>query len=202
MTRSARAGSCSSMLRLASTRSGPMHIVHGDPGVSKDQVARLFDQARMGAAVSRLSAEAIPASSIPARGRSPLVNAAYYVRDVWLNGPNTDAVVIAARRLVAGKRIHRRTRCAATSAACDESGLTQSVRLSSVRAMAKETGAAEVQAASGGESPWTRLQYQILKRIRARRTDPNERQRLCEQEQAPSSVRCPAPGGGSRTGHP
>ena len=35
--------------------------------------------------------------------RSPLANAAYYVRDVWLNGPLTDAVVIAARRF-AGKR--------------------------------------------------------------------------------------------------
>ena len=81
----------------------PMHIVHNDPVAAKIR--------SLGFAIKHDWDRQFPEylNPCPPRpyqrvARSPLVNAAYYVRDVWLNGPITDAAVIAARRLVHGKR--------------------------------------------------------------------------------------------------
>jgi hypothetical protein len=78
-----------------------MHVVHEDP-VS----ARLRS---LGFAVEHDWERAFPDYLFAPRAlrrveRSPLLNAAYYVRDAWLNGPVTDAIVRSARGRLPGAR--------------------------------------------------------------------------------------------------
>ena len=82
----------------------PMHIVHGDPVSAKIRSLGFSIKHDWERQFPDYLQKPFPPRPYQHVRRSPLVNAAFYVRDVWLNGPNTDAVVMAARRLVAGKR--------------------------------------------------------------------------------------------------
>lgn len=79
----------------------PMHVVHEDP---------VSDRLRsLGFAVEHDWERAFPDYVFAPRAltrveRSPLMNAAYYVRDAWLNGPLTDSIVRSARVLRPGAR--------------------------------------------------------------------------------------------------
>ncbi len=83
----------------------PMHVVHED---------RVSPRIRsLGFEVEHAWERAFPPYAVPPRSftrvdRSALANAAYYVRDGWLNGPITHSLVRAARPLTDGLR--RQTR--------------------------------------------------------------------------------------------
>ncbi len=77
----------------------PMHIVHDDSVLGRIRSLG-FDHHDAWAAA--FPAYLYPPTPYRRVVRSPLVNAAYYVRDVWLNGPVTDAAVKAARGLIRG----------------------------------------------------------------------------------------------------
>lgn len=79
----------------------PMHVVHEDT-VSPRIRSLGFD-------IEHGWERAFPPYVAPPRSftrveRFPLVNAAYYIRDAWLNGPVSDAVVRAARTVTDGFR--------------------------------------------------------------------------------------------------
>ena len=79
----------------------PMHVVHDDPVSGRIR--------SLGFVIEPGWERAFPPHVNPPRAftrvsRSPLANAAYLVRDVWLNGPLTDSVVKSARTLTAGFR--------------------------------------------------------------------------------------------------
>jgi hypothetical protein len=72
----------------------PMHVVHDDP--VSDRIRSL------GFAIEHEWEEAFPPYVLPPRAftrvtRSSAANAAYYLRDVWLDGPVTDSLVRAVR---------------------------------------------------------------------------------------------------------
>ena len=82
----------------------PMHIIHGDPVAAKMRSLGFsikHDWERQFPDYLQMPFPPRPYQRVL---RSPVTNAAYYVRDVWLNGPITDAIVIAVRRVVAGNR--------------------------------------------------------------------------------------------------
>jgi 2-polyprenyl-3-methyl-5-hydroxy-6-metoxy-1,4-benzoquinol methylase len=79
----------------------PMHVVHQDPVSAKIR--------SLGFAIKREWVHVFPPHVYPPRpyqrvSRSPLGNCAYFVRDVWLNGPVTDSIVKAARTMNSGFR--------------------------------------------------------------------------------------------------
>ena len=79
----------------------PMHVVHDDPVSGRIR--------SLGFAIEHQWENAFPPYVIPPRpltrvSRSPLANAAYLVRDAWLNGPVTDSVVRSARTVMSGFR--------------------------------------------------------------------------------------------------
>jgi SAM-dependent methyltransferase len=81
----------------------PQHIVHEDPVTER---MRSFGFAIEHEWENAFPPYVNPPSVFTRVSRSPLTDAAYYVRDVWLNGPVTDSLVRSARALkgVAGGR--------------------------------------------------------------------------------------------------
>jgi 2-polyprenyl-3-methyl-5-hydroxy-6-metoxy-1,4-benzoquinol methylase len=82
----------------------PMHIVHADPVSAKIRSLGFSIKHDWERQFPDYLQKPFPPRPYQHVRRSTLVNAAYYVRDVWLNGPITDAAVIALRRFVGGKR--------------------------------------------------------------------------------------------------
>ena len=77
-----------------------MHVVHEDPVSNRIR--------SLGFAVEHEWERAFPEYVFAPRAlrrvvRSPLVNAAYYLRDAWFNGPVTDSIVRSARGLISGR---------------------------------------------------------------------------------------------------
>ncbi len=71
-----------------------MHIVHRDPVTAKIRSLGFsikHEWERQFPDYLQRSAKPFPPRPYQHVRRSPLINAAYYVRDVWLNGPITDA---------------------------------------------------------------------------------------------------------------
>ena len=105
----------------------PMHIIHRDPVTAKIR--------SLGFSIRHDWEQQFPdylqtdpQNPFPPRPyqhviRSPLTNAAYYVRDVWLNGPVTDAFVDAVRALTLAEKTNAPApdRCAGMSTGCDDS---------------------------------------------------------------------------------
>jgi 2-polyprenyl-3-methyl-5-hydroxy-6-metoxy-1,4-benzoquinol methylase len=76
-----------------------MHVIHEDPISAKIR--------SLGFTLEHDWERSFPSYLVPPRSftrvaRSPLANAAYYARDVWLNGPVTDSVVRTAYKMIGG----------------------------------------------------------------------------------------------------
>lgn len=79
----------------------PMHVVHEDTITPRIR--------SLGFAIEHEWERAFPPYAAPPRSftrveRSPVTNAAYFVRDAWLNGPVTDSIVRMARAVMDGFR--------------------------------------------------------------------------------------------------
>jgi 2-polyprenyl-3-methyl-5-hydroxy-6-metoxy-1,4-benzoquinol methylase len=82
----------------------PMHIVHDDAVLRPIRALGFARKYEWGTAFPSYLQHPMPPTPYQRVSRSPLTNAAYYVRDVWLNGPIVDSVVRAARSITGSER--------------------------------------------------------------------------------------------------
>jgi 2-polyprenyl-3-methyl-5-hydroxy-6-metoxy-1,4-benzoquinol methylase len=82
----------------------PMHIVHDEAVLRRIRSLGFARKYEWGAAFPSYLEHPMPPTAYQRVSRSALGNGAYYVRDVWMNGKVTDAIVKAARSLAGGFR--------------------------------------------------------------------------------------------------
>jgi hypothetical protein len=76
-----------------------MHIVHSDRVLTRVRSLGFARKYEWTAAFPHYLQQPMPPTCYQRVTRSALANGAYFVRDVWVNGPLTDSVVKAARTL-------------------------------------------------------------------------------------------------------